>query len=98
MSIPPGPWAAVERVDTGMWNVRVPAMEPDGWIATCGCRGSGVDVAHLMAAAPDMKQALEDLLWYVGQLEIVVYSPDDTADHEIVEKAKSAIAKAEGRS
>lgn len=42
-----------------------------------------------------LKQALEALEssdWYIGQLEWIVYSPDDTGTHEERAKVQSAIA------
>jgi hypothetical protein len=44
----------------------------------------------------DLLTALQSLLWYVGQLEAIVYSADDKAEHEEVTKARAAIAKATG--
>ena len=40
--------------------------------------------------------ALENLLWYVEQLEMIVYSSDDTSEHEEVTKARAAVAAAKG--
>lgn len=37
---------------------------------------------------------IDNLLWYVSQLEPFVYADDEKDDHEIVEKAKQAILKA----
>jgi hypothetical protein len=45
----------------------------------------------------ELLEALQSLLWYVGQLEELVYSADDAGDHEEVAKARAAIAKAEGK-
>jgi len=36
--------------------------------------------------------ALESADWYIGQLELLVYSPDDTGTHEDRAKVQSAIA------
>lgn len=36
--------------------------------------------------------ALESADWYIGQLELIVYSPDDTGTHEDRAKVQSAIA------
>ena len=38
-----------------------------------------------------LRAALTDLLWYVGQLEPLVYSADDTADHYTVANARAAL-------
>lgn len=37
-------------------------------------------------------EALESSDWYIGQLEWIVYSPDDTGTHEERAKVQSAIA------
>lgn len=37
-------------------------------------------------------EALESADWYIGQLELIVYSPDDTGTHEERVKVQSAIA------
>lgn len=42
----------------------------------------------------ELLEALENLLWYVGQLEMIVYSADDTGEHEEVTKARAVINKA----
>ena len=38
-----------------------------------------------------LRAALTDLLWYVGQLEPLVYSADDSADHYTVANARAAL-------
>jgi len=52
--------------------------------------------AHLLVAAPDLLEALQSLLLYVGQLEMLVYRDDDAGEHEEVAKARATIKKAEG--
>jgi hypothetical protein len=37
-------------------------------------------------------EALESADWYIGQLELLVYSPDDTGTHEERAKVQSTIA------
>lgn len=37
-------------------------------------------------------EALESFDWYIGQLERIVYSPDDTGTHDARAKVQSAIA------
>lgn len=39
-----------------------------------------------------LRAALEELLWYVGQLEPLVYSANDTDDHDAVAKARAALS------
>ena len=36
-------------------------------------------------------EALESADWYIGQLEWIVYSPDDTGTHDARAKVQSAI-------
>ena len=52
--------------------------------------------ARLIAAAPDLLEALRAADWYIGQLEPFVYGPDDDGIHEERAKVKAAIAKATG--
>jgi hypothetical protein len=54
---------------------------------------SGAESArrHLGAEIERLRAALEELLWYVGQLEPLVYSADDTDEHEAVAKARDAL-------
>jgi hypothetical protein len=54
------------------------------------------ELRRLHALNGELLEALESLLWYVGQLEALVYSDDDAVEHEEVIKARAAIAKAEG--
>lgn len=37
-------------------------------------------------------EALDGLIWYVGQLETLVYSDDDKGEHEQVTAAESALS------
>jgi hypothetical protein len=53
-------------------------------------------MTDLRAAAQQALEALGSLLWYVGQLESLVYSADDAGDHEEVAKVRATIAKATG--
>jgi hypothetical protein len=52
--------------------------------------------AQLIVAAPDLLETVKNLLWYITQLEAIVYGPDDTGEHEEVTAALAAIAKATG--
>ncbi len=78
----PGPWKAV-YVGCGDWDLTGPITQEDWTLA---------------ASAPDLLEALEGLLWYVDQLEKVVYETDDTETHESVGNARATIAKAKGES
>lgn len=50
------------------------------------------EVDLLRTKNEQMRAALTDLLWYVGQLEPLVYSADDTDEHETVAKARAALS------
>lgn len=45
-------------------------------------------------AARDSVEALKEADWYIGQLEALVYSSDDTAVHESRAKVQAAISRA----
>jgi hypothetical protein len=99
-SITPGPWHFV--IEDGERKIAAPPKSKDykREILMCDepyypyCPDEDADW-RLIAAAPDMLDALKNLLWYVGQLEMLVYSADDAGEHEEVAKARAAIAKAE---
>ena len=57
---------------------------------------AAAELCRLHSVNAQLLEALENLLWYVGQLEIIVYSADDTGEHEEVTKARAAIAVAKG--
>jgi len=83
MSYTPGPWNLYPN-NASDWVVR--KMFPDGQesheIARCK---SGIKNARLIAAAPDLLEALNDLLGWQ------TLAPDD-----VIAAARAAIAKAEG--
>jgi hypothetical protein len=79
----PGPWVVAEEAKI---------KHPQG---TFIAQAQYWPDAYLIAAAPELLEALKSLLWYVGQLEMLVYSADDAGEHEEVAKACAAIAKAE---
>ena len=99
-SITPGPWEASQAIRHGY---TVYSKAPPNYESIVGCedeegRYGAVRFAAdacLIAAAPELLDALKNLLWYVGQLEMLVYSADDAGEHEEVAKARAAIAKAE---
>jgi hypothetical protein len=49
---------------------------------------SAAELRRLHALNQELLEALESLLWYVGQLETLVYSADDAGEHEEVAKAE----------
>ncbi len=57
---------------------------------------AAAELRRLHSVNAQLVEALEALLWYVGQLEMIVYSADDTGEHEEVTKARAAIAAAKG--
>jgi len=97
----PGPWYSLkDTLHEGQYFVRVQTY---GYAPLATVRGDKRSTlkqseanARLISAAPDLLEALKSLLWYVDQLEMVVYSADDNGTHEEVAKAKAAMAKATG--
>lgn len=86
----PGPWTARPRRTGDSWWVEAPIEGGRlGYLAECVGRNASEANALLVAAAPDLLQALRDVL--------------EMIDHEIpvsvgsLGKARAAIAKAEGR-
>jgi hypothetical protein len=57
---------------------------------------AAAELRRLHSVNAQLLDALEAILWYVGQLEMIVYSADDTGEHEEVTKARAAIAAAKG--
>ncbi len=57
---------------------------------------AAAELRRLHSVNAQLLEALDNLLWYVGQLEMIVYSADDTGEHEEVAKARAAIAAAKG--
>lgn len=43
-----------------------------------------------------LREALTNLLWYVGQLETLVYTADDKGEHEEVAAARKALEDTNG--
>ena len=87
----PGPWVAnltsVEPKDEHEWV-------NDGWIIA-NCQGSdALANAHLIAAAPDLYEALVDI--HKTQLNNNIHDPDDYENTEQCRRIKAAIAKAKG--
>ena len=82
-----------KKNEDSRWELPLP-----DWILDAEPMQHGNDAANarLIAAAPELLETLQSLLWYVGQLEELVYGADDAGDHEDVAKARAAIAKAKG--
>jgi hypothetical protein len=96
----PGPWKVDQQRRAHGYNVAVFS----GDIAVADVPGIGKDPANdpeadanarLIAAAPELLGALDDLAWIVeaGRVEPVARAEVD----ERLERARAAIAKAEGR-
>ena len=89
----PGPWR-IDRQEIsasiyGPDNELVVAGEFDGWGCPFGCRDEGLSNARLIAAAPELLEALE--FAYGHNLYLL------GAEHPIVIKVSAAITKARGQ-
>lgn len=85
-----GPWE-VEQDDEGSWAVlKSGSFVTFAFPTECGAGGSAKYNAHLIAAAPDLYEALEKV--------ILVYHDDDLGDDlfEAIKEAMPALAKARG--
>lgn len=95
----PGPWKT--KCYTGFIKVVGPSLKISACLLACDMtpidRDQHIADAHLIAAAPELLDALEDC---VGELEhLVRYGGDceyGIPDTEIIAAAKAAIAKAKG--
>lgn len=88
----PGPWDLMSGMPTnviGSSGIRVARCDFDGDFSHPECAAN----AHLIAAAPDMYEALERAMSYL----IVLAGSDDSEAKEIIIACQAAIAKAEGR-
>ena len=93
----PGPWAATSE-DNGEWDIYSESWD----IATVAARAGMEDPngrsdanAHLIAAAPDLAEALKNL---IARYDEVVTTPDCSCgqdDHDVT-MARAALAKARG--
>jgi hypothetical protein len=86
-----GPWLASSDDRSAIWSVRTPTL------SICEIHGYGPISeanARLIAAAPDMYEALKDFLWF-GRLEIMC--GDQIGLEHAFNKVGAAIVKAEGR-
>lgn len=61
------------------------------WVAHCSWHNKEAN-AHLIAAAPDLYEALYEIFYYQGGADSVV------DDEYVMERAKAALAKARGES
>ena len=83
----PGPWVlnGVMALDTRLWIVSIPGEQARIEVADYSTESESN--AHLIAAAPDLLEALEAL---------VKVDAEDGADDEYLRVARAAIAKARG--
>lgn len=93
----PGPWKIVPRTRPFQMTISVESVNPRGYIARCIDAGTlGTPNAHLIAAAPDLLDALRDMLsgWkYIRDVHGDLYGVGwDRAQG----KAEAALAKAQG--
>jgi len=94
----PGPWVAFKPIGSNGW-IKVDGPEE---MEVCVCYSPHEHDpqanAHLIAAAPDMYEALKDLIVTASKLwdEPIKDSDYLHVSHPIIEMAKMAIAKAEG--
>ena len=87
----PGPWFAPEYQIVGLVPQRIIETDDDFMIASVlGHEGGELDAnAYLIAAAPDMLEALKGLLCF--------YEPGTAQAREAIRAARDAVAMAEGR-
>jgi hypothetical protein len=94
----PGPWTAADRVV-------VTTIESNGfatWLANCAVGGSGCDQqlanAHLIAAAPELYEALRSVLDALGALSNPSELYARLGNDDACKRVWDALAKAEGAS
>lgn len=91
MSYTPGPWVASDHHSGMGWRIETdaPGYHNDGWIIASEMLGpDAADNARLIAAAPDLLEALEAIM---GER----WSPAGRSEH-VSDLARAAIAKATG--
>lgn len=94
----PGPWRIefVKDVSSGSVGSHIIRLGNEWEYLAFHKSGSTPDVekanAHLIAAAPEMLEALENLLQFVDSI------PDITNEHSKMKAARDAIKKARGES
>lgn len=88
-----GPWIAVDGIlepdDEGNARSFVRPAHSEGWQIAQTCGPNGSDNARLIAAAPELLEAL---------VRIATANPDDVPQWELRDIAEAAIAKATGAS
>ncbi len=91
-----GPWRKVEDWADGAYHILTADGHP--LLTTLSATDEDAANAQLATAAPDLAEALEDLLSYATQLELLEYGPDEGegARHATIIKAAAALAKARG--
>lgn len=85
-------WECVP-VSQGMETIAIVPNQATGYFSLDEAKGTGRANARLIAAAPDLLEALRELY-----LDLVANDQDGLIEHvEPMRKARAAIAKAEGR-
>ena len=80
-----GPWYAVQPKECAGWFVVATDPEGNDTVDESGDGGFEKETAHLIAAAPDLYNALEEVIRISDR------------KHDAWDKAKAAIAKARGK-
>ena len=89
----PGPWIAEEVWDEDGDSMGLISVDA-GRYQVCQIKGIGFqdfDNARLIASAPDLLAALDELANYVPEYD------RDTIGYKIVQRARAAIARAKGQ-
>ena len=94
----PGPWASHEHTQTDTYTIYVAGRNWESWgIAHIGYTKEDKANARLIAAAPDLLEALTE---YIRLFEAHCITNHSTDDKDftgyLAEKARAAIAKATG--
>jgi hypothetical protein len=93
----PGPWHTAEILDEGKLTieVRAPNENPLAVVLQCGT-ASCLSNARLLAAAPDLLKALQELEPFFDSLICYASTMAEYEPNRIVGDARAAIAKATG--
>jgi hypothetical protein len=95
----PGPWGYFCHHPEGSWHIGASPTtyaKGDPTIANLGQIGDQGANARLIAAAPELLEALEAMLSHTADLDPMQgYRPEE--DFSAVKQARAAIAKAEGK-
>lgn len=99
MSHTPKPWVIRERVDNpdnGRWKWNVSNFEIQNTVADCPCR----DDANIIAAAPEMLEALERARSHFVEFRNMRWVPLAFEEHLVdwIDEIDKVLAKARGQS